>query len=311
MAWKDSSSQDFVREKQTPSRDEEDEHYHYEPEQAIERMSGDIISPQAASGGVLSTIESAQVIEESAMVPFGELDEADEEEEEEEKEEALVEQSRALVILQNKDNFKIMVGESGPASSGELVIRNCELVTSNEEEERLTEYVKCECSHSIFSGDDDLINFFLPQMGMACSCGKQSCGIVNLEDPTAIENILRPWQVEFLRSFGIFRGDQLVKARHRSADVMAKALRHWRKKKGMAPFKTTSCGMAIHIWAKTCKAYVRSVRKERNAGTLWLEHRPDEVARELTHFLGDLPAAPAKVGDESFIEIEPDSQVEV
>jgi hypothetical protein len=220
------------------------------------------------------------------------------------------EPSRALVILENKESFEVMVGDGRKDRAQQLVIRNVELVTSNEQEARLTEYTPCECSQSVFSGNDDLISFFLPQMGMACTCGRQTRGLLNPEDPIAIENILRPWQVDFLKSFGIHRGEQLVKARHRSADIMAKGLRQWRKKKGMAPFKTTSCGMAIHIWAKTCKAYVRSVRKQINAGHVLLEHQPGELIRELSHFLTDLPAAP-KHREGSMVEIKPDSQVEV
>jgi hypothetical protein len=125
----------------------------------------------------------------------------------------------------------------------------------------------CQCSVSVFSGNDALIDFFLPQMGMACNCGKRAMGLRDPEEPTALNNILRPWQVEFLASFGIERGDQLVKAHHRSSKALANALRQYRRKHGMTPFRTKSCGMALQIWSKTCKAYVRSIRKQLTCGT--------------------------------------------
>lgn len=125
----------------------------------------------------------------------------------------------------------------------------------------------CQCSSSVFSGNDELIDFFLPQMGMACNCGKRVMGLRTPEEPTSLENILRPWQVIFLAAFGIHRGDQLVKAHHRSAKALANALRQYRRKHGMTPFRTKSCGMALQIWSKTSKAYVRSIRKQLTSGT--------------------------------------------
>jgi len=220
--------------------------------------------------------------------------------------------NRALVIVESNDrNYDVMVGETQKCIQGQLVIRNLENLGGNRRADELIEYNRCDCSGSVFSGNDDLISFFLPQMGMACTCGRRQRGLINPEDPTAIENVLRPWQCEFLRSFGIFRGEQLVKARHRSANIMARALRNWRKKYGLAPFKTSSCGMAIDIWAKTCKAYVRSIRKQIRDGNQYLQHdQSGPLANELSHFLNALPEAPRKRAVEP-LSIEPDSQVEV
>jgi len=123
----------------------------------------------------------------------------------------------------------------------------------------------CACASSIFSGNDELVEFFLPKLGMACTCGKRSEIFPDPDlhaDLTALEHILRPWQVEFLKSFGIYKGDQLVKAHHRSAGVLAKGMRNWRKKQGLTGVKTLSCGMALQIWSRTCKVYVRSVRRQ-------------------------------------------------
>jgi hypothetical protein len=135
-------------------------------------------------------------------------------------------------------------------------------------------------------------------------------GLINPDDPTCIENVLRPWQCDFLKSFGIYRGDQLVKARHRSADILTRGLRQWRKKNDMVPFKTSACGMALNIWAKTCKAYVRSIRKQILDGTDCLDYQRGAM-NELTVFLKCLPEAPAKLDLVTLCDIEPESQVEV
>lgn len=120
----------------------------------------------------------------------------------------------------------------------------------------------CSCSNSVFVGNDDMIEFFLPLMGEACSCGKKQPGLVNSEEPTSLVNILRPWQVAFLGVFGIYRGEELVKANHRSGATLASALRQYRKREGMTPFRTTSCVTALQIWSKTSKAFVRSIRNQ-------------------------------------------------
>lgn len=219
--------------------------------------------------------------------------------------------SRALVILQNSDQtFDVVSGETVSGTGEHLVVRNIQNLAGTNNS--LDGNHQCECSKSVFSGNDDLISFFLPQMGMACTCGRQRRGLVNPDDPTSIENVLRPWQCEFLKSFGIYQGEQLVKAKHRSTDILAKALRQWRRKNDMAPFKTSACAMALNIWAKTCKAYVRSIRKQIQNGIGYLvEHEPRSIMNELSVFLKSLPDAPTKQDTAALCEIEPESQVEV
>lgn len=223
------------------------------------------------------------------------------------------EPNRALVILENNDTFQIIMGDSRSKGSDKLIqelkIRNVELVYSNHIDMVVD---MCECSGSIFSGNDDLISFFLPQMGMACTCGKRpTTTFHNPADPTALENVLRPWQVKFLETFGIFRGDQLVKARRRSAPMLARSLKQWRRKHDMIEFKPSSCALAIDIWAKTAKVYVRSIRKQIDAGQTLLETRRDDIMKELVRFIGDLPVAPKRREDFTLIEIEPESEMEV
>ena len=219
----------------------------------------------------------------------------------------------ALIILENNDTFQIVLGDSNTkgttTAARELKIRSVELVHSNHIDlGRDT----CECSGSVFSGNDDLISFFLPQMGMACTCGKRRpIGFINPENPSALENVLRPWQVDFLESFGITRSDQLVKARCTDSLTLAKGLKRWRRKNDMIHFKTSSCSMAIDIWAKTAKVYTRSIRQQIDAGHALLDCRPDEVMKELSRFVGELPAAPKKRGTIALFEFDPDSEMEI
>jgi hypothetical protein len=146
----------------------------------------------------------------------------------------------------------------------------------------------CQCSNSVFSGNDELVDFFLPLMGMACTCGKRSQLLENPEEPTALENILRPWQVDFLGAFGIERGDQLVKAHHRSGKALAAALRQYRKKENMTSYRTKSCATAIQIWAKTAKAFVRSIRTQLTTGTT--ELKLPNTLYILSSFLETMPS---------------------
>ncbi|KAG7352812.1 hypothetical protein IV203_008860 [Nitzschia inconspicua] len=218
--------------------------------------------------------------------------------------------SCALVILKSQEEtYDVVAGEAQFGSGGNLLVRNVKSLSGNNQ--LIENDPPCECSKSVFSGNDDLISFFLPQMGMACTCGRQRRGLANPNEPTGIENVLRPWQCEFLKSFGISRGEQLVKAKHRSGDILARALRQWRKKNDMVPFKTSACSMALNIWAKTCKAYVRSIRRQILDGTPFLEHQPDSSMNELSIFLKCLPNAPTKQDMEALCDIEPESQVEV
>lgn len=131
---------------------------------------------------------------------------------------------------------------------------------------------RCACTNSVFSGNDDMIDFFLPLMGTACACGGGGGGglqstllLAQPDEATSLGNILRPWQVSFLGGFGIYRGEELVKANHRSGAALAKALQVYRKREGMAPFRTKSCVMALQIWSKTSKAFVRSIRSQLRA----------------------------------------------
>lgn len=135
-------------------------------------------------------------------------------------------------------------------------------VNSISEETNQEECCRCSCSHSVFSGSDDLIEFFLPLMGTGCTCGKATPGLKDPSQPTSLVNILRPWQVDFLSRFGIYCGKELVKSFHRSGQALAKAIVKYRKSEGMTPYPLKSCMMALQIWSKTSKTFVRSIRDQ-------------------------------------------------
>jgi len=133
----------------------------------------------------------------------------------------------------------------------------------------------CQCQVSAFSGNAAHVNFYLPQLGMACSCGKKASDkSLNSKDPTNIDNILRPWQVEFLNSLNIRRAEDLVYQYHRRSGTLAKEMRRWRKEKNLVSVKTKSCGIALHIWNRTCKTVVKSVQSQREKGLVNFQ-KPD------------------------------------
>jgi hypothetical protein len=224
--------------------------------------------------------------------------------------------NRAIVLLERDNKYEVLVGQAERSRDQQLILQNVEVVSAeksmNDGDISVPVNQNCDCAQSIFSGNDDLINFFLPQMGMACTCQRQQWGFAKPDNPTAIENVLRPWQVKFLHRFGILHADQLVKARHRSSGILAKAMRQWRMKEGMLAFRTSSCMMAIDIWAKTCKAYVRSVRKQmRGEGAPLATSLPAAFVPELSNYLNDFPHAQTPRANTNVYGIIAQSQVEV
>jgi hypothetical protein len=171
-------------------------------------------------------------------------------------------------------------------------------LTADEAPERTLDEVApppsvCLCSKSVFSGNDDMIDFYLPLMGTACTCGNNQESRT-LEDPTSLVHILRPWQVAFLEGFGIYRGEELVKANHRSGAALANALQRYRKREGMTPFRNKSCIMALQIWSKTSKAFVRSIRNQIKAARKnAAEAMPESLVAETQGESSSLPPSTA------------------
>lgn len=131
--------------------------------------------------------------------------------------------------------------------------------------------VSCPCRESVLSNNPVLVDFYLPKLGIMCSCGRKQevplCG----PDPCQLVNILRDWQVDFLSSIGIQCAADLVHACAQSSKPLAKEMRQWRKEKGLLSVKSQSCCVALHIWSRTCKA-VMNVTKDSKSGIVG---RPD------------------------------------
>ena len=215
---------------------------------------------------------------------------------------------KAPVILEQPYNYGLIVGDATQNHENEeqWMIQNFTSTTQN---------TGCECSMSAFSGNEDLIMFFLPKVGMACNCGHNENKLLNMHNPTALENILRQWQVDFVKSFGIHTGEEFIKSMRHSSSILARGLRQWRKKNDMTPFKTTSCATALEIWSKVCKSYIRSIRRQTLAGYANHELEPADATliHEMKQFLGALPGAPHRRSrtPQNALGIEVESQMEV
>jgi hypothetical protein len=134
----------------------------------------------------------------------------------------------------------------------------------------------CSCFESMFSGNAEHVDFYLPKLGLACTCGcgyEESSSIIGT-DPTTLINILRPWQVDFLASVNLHNAVDLMHAYNQRAGKLAKAMKKWRKVENLPPVKTKSCQTALYIWSRTCKAVVLSVRKQKEKGSNILK-RPE------------------------------------
>jgi len=142
-----------------------------------------------------------------------------------------------------------------------------QIVISNIEE--VSDGPLCTCKNSNFSGNAEYVNFYLPKLGMACTCGRfkeEELTVSDGDDPLGLKSILRSWQVEFLKTQNIHGAVDLVHAFKQRSKELAKAMRIWRKEKGLAAVKTKSCHAALLIWYRTCKAVVRSIRRQKAQG---------------------------------------------
>jgi hypothetical protein len=124
----------------------------------------------------------------------------------------------------------------------------------------------CPCQDSVFSKQPAVVDFYLPKLGIVCPCGRKDDVQIVGTDPCCLENILRDWQIEFLRSSDIYTAADLLHAYTKDLDALAKAMRIWRKEKGMLSVKTSSCAIALRIWARTCKVVLNPVHDKKTSG---------------------------------------------
>jgi len=119
----------------------------------------------------------------------------------------------------------------------------------------------CSCRGSLFSGNAEHSEFFLPRLGLACNCGAEKNARKRNADPTALKSFLRTWQVSYLRPVGIFSAEDLISRYDKYGQEMARAMKNWRHYKHLKPARTKACLVALQIWTKTAKTVLRSHKK--------------------------------------------------
>lgn len=118
--------------------------------------------------------------------------------------------------------------------------------------------VGCVCTSSIFSGNAEHVEFFLPRLGTVCTCGAEEKAKNKFQDPTSLQAFLRTWQVSFLGEIGVFTAKDLIFRQKTDSIEIAKSLKKYRHMKKMKPVRTKSCLIALQIWSKTAQTVLHS-----------------------------------------------------
>ena len=146
----------------------------------------------------------------------------------------------------------------------------------------------CECAASAFSGNEPESEFYLPKLGLACSCGGNEAQLADRasfsRNPEALASILRPWQCDFLATLDVATADELLRSHKADANSMARSMKLWRMREGMAPCRSKECYIALKIWSRTCKVVLRSIREQRELAAEGGAEGED-VTVEKPHFL--------------------------
>lgn len=133
----------------------------------------------------------------------------------------------------------------------------------------------CKCGISSVFAKKEYVVFYLPKIGVTCSCGKRREDQLPPDsDPSALNSILREWQVSFLESTGIHDCVDFLHAVKQRKIQLAKEMRVWRKQKGLPSMKTQSCSIALYIWSRTCRVVLRNVTEQKAKGVA-KPSRPD------------------------------------
>ena len=153
-------------------------------------------------------------------------------------------------------------------------------------EQQAMNFFECSCSVSPFSGNDIQSKFYLPRLGLACKCA----GVTYEDDrvnfsrnPTALSNILRQWQCEFLSTVDIDTADSLLRAHKHDANDLARKMKKWRVKQGCTAFtRSKECYIALKIWSRTCKVVLRSIKEQKEQA----KQRAESVGGDEEHQQG-------------------------
>jgi Kinesin motor domain len=130
----------------------------------------------------------------------------------------------------------------------------------------------CPCRESVFSKRPDIVAFYLPKLGLVCTCGRKDTVPLIGSDPCRLENILRDWQVQFCESCNILSASDFLNAYTQEPCEFAKKMRSWRKANRLQSVKTKSCGIALRIWARTCKTVIKTMQNHTDST---MASRPD------------------------------------
>lgn len=152
------------------------------------------------------------------------------------------------------------------ANSDKAVIFNLDKVQSSSD--------SCKCSTSPFSGNDAHSEFYLPKLGLACTCGHSSNDQERAsfsKNPTSLRNILRSWQCDFLATIGVHTADQLLYAHKNGANDMARKMKRWREENNLPLARSKECYVALMVWTRTAKVVLRSIEKQKEAGEEFIE----------------------------------------
>ena len=95
----------------------------------------------------------------------------------------------------------------------------------------------------------------LPKIRCTCTCGRQE---QNPEDIRALDVILRPWQVQFVKSLGIDSTAQAFRMHYHENKFLPKFLKAWREQSGLPSTDVDTYRIALLVWDRTCKAILDS-----------------------------------------------------
>lgn len=148
-------------------------------------------------------------------------------------------------------------------------------VISNMDEVKMQDN-HCNCVSTEIFGKKEYVDFYLPKISITCvSCGKKKGVELSAgDDPCALGNILKEWQVKFLSSVNLFDTVDFIHACNQRRGVLAKEMKRWRKSRNMPLMKTDSCAIALHVWSCTCKSVIKAVSEQKKKGAAELV-RPD------------------------------------
>lgn len=113
----------------------------------------------------------------------------------------------------------------------------------------------CFCQRPLRSLKPQDVEMFLPR-SLPCTCNTHAGAKTDTRRPIALDRILRPWQVNFLKhEYMVATNKDLVSSYNKIGPVMANGMKKWWKKS--FPFAsrqdTQSCELALLIWTRTCQ----------------------------------------------------------